>query len=145
MKATDILKRDHDALRALFLDYDRCAAGSDVRRELFRTIRRELRMHSLDEEQVYFPALLRSRSRSTRQIVRAGLEWHHTVDELLAHLDHLEPEDAAFDSVVASIGEKVEQHIETEPTLADAARHLSDRTLEQLGSEMLARQDRLAG
>jgi hypothetical protein len=139
MKATDVLKQDHDTLTRLLIEYDRSIAGAESRRHLFKTIRRELQQHSLDEEQIYFPALLRSRSRTARQVVRAGLEWHHALDELLARIDQLEPEDADFEAVVTSIREKVEQHVETEASLSDAGRHLSGRALEQLGSEMLAR------
>ena len=42
MKATDLLKRDHEILRALFVEYDRATPASESRRELFKEIRREL-------------------------------------------------------------------------------------------------------
>jgi iron-sulfur cluster repair protein YtfE (RIC family) len=138
MKATDLLKRDHETLRALFVEYDRATVGSESRHELFKEIRRELRKHSLDEERIYFPALLRSRSRATRQLVRAALEWHHALDELLARIDELDPEEEAFAETLACMRQKIDQHIEAEPALADAARHLSNRALEHLGSEMQA-------
>src|SRR5438034_681924 len=138
MKAIDLLKRDHETLRALFVEYDRAAPASESRRELFKEIRRELRKHSLDEERIYFPALLRSRSRSTRQLVRAALEWHHGLDELLARIDELDPEDDRFAETLASVRQKVDQHVEAEAELADAGRHLSNRALEHLGSQMQA-------
>jgi iron-sulfur cluster repair protein YtfE (RIC family) len=138
MKATDVLERDHETLRALFVEHERAALHAERRRELFKQIRQELRKHSLDEERIYFPALLRSRSRTTRQLVRAGLEWHHAVDELLARIDDLDSEEEAFAEVLASLRRKIDQHIEAEAALADAGRHLSNRALEHLGSEMQA-------
>ena len=147
MDATALLKKDHDAVRQLFRDFAEAGADAVVRRSVYKSIRQELRTHSRLEEQVFYPAVMRVRAEPAREAVREALEDHHVVDGLLAELDQLEPEDAAYADKMRLLQQNVERHIEAEEDalFAQARIHLTDERLERLGQDMATFRQTLAG
>ena len=147
MDATTLLKNDHDAVRALFREFAAVGADAVSRRNLYRTIRQELRLHSRVEEQVFYPAVMRVRAEPAREAVREALEDHHFMDGLLAELDQLEPEDASYSDKMCALQASVERHIEEEESamFAQARIHLTDERLERLGRDMAALKESLGG
>jgi hemerythrin superfamily protein len=146
MDATTLLKRDHDAVRELFLAFVQ-AGDTEARRTLYRTIRHELQTHSRVEEEVFYPAVMRLRAEPAREAVRGALEDHHVVDGLLAEIDQLEPEDARYGEKMRVLQESVERHIEDEEEamFAQARIHLTDERLERLGRDMEILRESLGG
>ena len=141
MDATTLLSNDHRAVDVLF---DRLAetTPTDVhrRRLIFRAIKIELEAHSHVEEEVFYPAVMRLRSREARETVRAALEEHQALDGLLAEIDQMEPDDEQFAARVAVLRLSVERHVLAEegPLFSEARIHMTDERLEALGRRMEA-------
>jgi hemerythrin superfamily protein len=147
MDATTLLKKDHEAFRALFRAFAQAGDDADACRKLYRTIRQELQTHSRVEEQVFYPAVMRVRAEPAREAVRGALEDHHVVDGLLAEIDQLEPDDTRYGEKMRALQESVERHIadEEEAMFAQARIHLTDERLERLGRDMTLLKESLGG
>ncbi|HSX68928.1 hemerythrin domain-containing protein [Nocardioides sp.] len=108
---TDLLHEQHQHINELF---DRVLAAPNPARkqETFEELRRYLAVHETAEELVTHP------------IARAGVDGSTVVDDrvaeedmlkgLLAELDDIEVEDAAFDQKLENLHVQVRQHIEYE-------------------------------
>jgi hemerythrin superfamily protein len=138
MEATALLKKDHDAVREMFLAFADARGDAETRRGLFRAIRQALETHSWIEEQVFYPAVMRVRAEAARDAVREALEDHHLVDGLIAEIAQLDADDARYVEKMRALREGVERHLEVEEQamFAQARIHLTDERLERLGREM---------
>jgi hemerythrin-like domain-containing protein len=145
MKATDVLRTAHELFRKLFAEYR--GASPEKKREIFRTIKREIEIHARVEEELFYPAVVRLRSGEARAIVRNGLEEHQILEGLLAEIDQMDAKDQGYDERIAALRESVERHLrdEEESIFTQALSHLSDARLEKIGSDMEARKLKLRG
>jgi hemerythrin superfamily protein len=144
MRATDLLRQEHDAVRALFVRY--ADASARERPALVHAIRDELALHTRAEEEVFYPAVRRVRSGTTRDTVKEALEEHHHVDGLLAELDETESEDPRFEERFGELRRRVLAHLADEEArlFAEAHHHLSEDRLERLGAQIAAFRQRVA-
>ena len=141
MDATALLSNDHRAVGVLFSRLaETSPADVHERRLIFRAIKSELEAHSRVEEEVFYPAVMRLRSREARETVRAALEEHQALDGLLAEIDQMEPDDPQFVARVSVLRQSVERHVLAEegPLFSEARIHLTDERLEALGRRMEA-------
>jgi hemerythrin superfamily protein len=139
MDATTMLTNDHKAVETLFTRLlDTRTSDVHERRLIFRAIKSELEAHSRVEEEVFYPAVMRLRSREARETVRAALEEHQALDGLLAEIDQLEPDDPQFATRVAALRQSVARHVTAEEgaLFSEARIHLTDERLEALGRQM---------
>jgi iron-sulfur cluster repair protein YtfE (RIC family) len=145
MKATDVLRSAHEQFRHLFAEYQ--GAPPARKREIFRSIKGELEIHTRIEEELFYPAVVRVRSDEARAIVRDGLEEHQTLEGLLAEIDQMDTADQGYDERITALRENVERHLrdEEERIFAQALSHLSEARLEKIGSDMEARKKKLRG
>ena len=142
MDATTLLRNDHRAVDVLFSKLaDTGASDVHERRLIFRAIKSELEAHSRVEEEVFYPAVMRLRSREARETVRAALEEHQALDGLLAEIDQMEPDDPQFAARVTALRLRVERHVVAEEgaLFSEARIHLTDERLEARGRQMEAR------
>jgi len=139
MKATKLLEKDHEKVKALFKDYAKAGDRAyQKKQELFNQIKEELEIHSQVEEEVFYPAVMRIRSQEVKELIQEAIEEHHQVKRLLEELTLMQPEEAQFDAKVTVLREDLEHHIEEEEEeLFELVNdHLSDDLHEELGSEM---------
>src|SRR5262245_40018901 len=116
-KATQILKDDHEKVRALFAEYDELTEGSNAARmHLFMELKRDLTIHGEIEEEIFYPAIERREEEDAeiREKVNDALEAHQIVRTLLHDLASLTPEDQAFDAKIRALQECVLRHAEEE-------------------------------
>jgi hemerythrin superfamily protein len=136
VNALDLIKSDHDRLKALFneaLQRD----DPEGRRALLHQIRSELLAHERMEEDVFYPALRSASERST-EIVLEGYEEHHVIDIVLDELLDV-PEDAEqWRAKLKVLYENLEHHLEEEEgEMFERAREsMRSETLEALGRQM---------
>ena len=58
MKATDLLKKDHDAVKGLLSEFEDSSDRSHQKRSaLARQICTELKVHAAIEEEIFYPAV----------------------------------------------------------------------------------------
>ena len=143
MKATELLRNAHALFRRLFAEH--CSASPDKKREIFRTLKRELEIHARIEEELFYPAVARLRSGEARAIVRDGLEEHQALEGLLAEIDQMDAKDPGYDERIAALHESLERHLrdEEDRIFAQALSHMSEARLEKIGSDMQARKEKL--
>jgi predicted DNA-binding protein len=140
MDAIAMLKADHDKVKELLNRLDSTTErGVKTREELFATIKGELTVHEIIEEEIFYPAL--KEHPKAKAIVLEGYEEHHVVDTVMAELEGLDVSDETWGAKATVMKENVEHHIEEEEDeMFKQARQVFDRQeLEDLGDRMAQR------
>jgi hemerythrin-like domain-containing protein len=142
MDAISMLKADHDKVKKLLDELETTTErGVKTRAELFATIKGELTIHEVIEEEIFYPAL-KSHPKA-EDIVLEGYEEHHVVDLLMAELEDLDVADETWGAKAKVMKENIEHHIEEEEgEMFPQARQVFDRReLEDLGARMADRKE----
>jgi hypothetical protein len=140
MDAIAMLKTDHDKVKRLLVELESTTErGVKTRTELFATIKGELTVHEIIEEEIFYPAL-KSHPKA-KDIVLEGYEEHHVVDLLMGELEALDVGDETWGAKAIVMKENVEHHIEEEEgEMFKQARAVFDRReLDDLGARMAER------
>src|SRR6187397_3062211 len=113
--------------------------GVKTRTELFATIKGELTVHEIIEEEIFYPEL-RAHPKA-KDIVLEGYQEHHVVDLLMSELESLDVTDETWGPKALVMKENIEHHIEEEEgEMFTKARQVFDRgELADLGERMAAR------
>ncbi|MEA2519182.1 MAG: hypothetical protein QOF49_1262 [Chloroflexota bacterium] len=140
MDAIKLLTTDHEKVKGLLNELDSTTErGVKTRSELFATIKGELTLHEIVEEEIFYPEL--KAHPKAKDIVLEGYEEHHVVDTLMAELEALDVTDETWGAKASVMKENIEHHIEEEEgEMFKQARQVFDRAeLEDLGVRMEAR------
>ena len=140
MDAIALLKEDHDKVKKLLTELETTTErGIKTRTELFATIKGELTVHEIIEEEIFYPEL--KAHPKARDIVLEGYEEHHVVDLLMSELESLDVSDEKWGAKAIVMKENIEHHIEEEEgEMFAKARQVFDRDeLIDLGERMAAR------
>ncbi|HUP54974.1 MAG TPA: hemerythrin domain-containing protein [Methylomirabilota bacterium] len=140
MDAIKMLKTDHDKVKGLLSELETTTErGVKTRAELFSTIKGELTVHEIIEEEIFYPAL--KAHPKAKDIVLEGYEEHHVVDVLMAELEQLDVTDETWGAKALVMKENIEHHIEEEEgEMFKTARQVFDtQELVDLGDRMAAR------
>ena len=110
-----------------------------TREELFNRIKRELTVHEVIEEEIFYPAL--KEHPRAKDIVLEGYEEHHVVDTLMGELSALPYDDETWGAKFTVMKENIEHHVEEEEgDMFKKARQVFDAAeLDQLGEVMAER------
>ena len=144
MSAISMLKRDHDALKALLKELESTTErGVKTRTELFGRIKQELTVHEAIEEEIFYPTL--KQHPRAREIVLEGYEEHNVVDTLMSELEALPVDDETWGPKATVMIENIEHHIEEEEgeMFAKARQVFDEQELEELGNVMAERKAEL--
>jgi predicted DNA-binding protein len=142
MNALSMLEADHIKVKRLLAELESTTErGVKTRAELFATIKGELTLHEIVEEEIFYPAL-KAHPKAT-DIVLEGYQEHHVVDLLMGELEQLDVADETWGPKATVMRENIEHHIEEEEgEMFPAARQVFDRSeLESLGERMTARKE----
>ena len=137
MNAITLLKDDHDTVKKLLEELEHTTErGVRRREELFFTIKRELTVHEIIEEEIFYPTL--KQHPKAKDIVLEGYEEHHVVDTIMAELEETPFDDETWGAKAKVMKENIEHHIEEEEgEMFRTARQVFERAeLEQLGAAM---------
>jgi Hemerythrin HHE cation binding domain len=140
MDAIQLLKADHDKVKKLLTELESTTERAiKTRTELFETIKTELTVHEIIEEEIFYPAL--KEHPKAKDIVLEGYEEHHVVDTLMGELDALPVDDETWGAKAKVMQENIEHHIEEEEgEMFAKARQVFDRAeLVELGERMAER------
>src|SRR6187401_3016174 len=142
MDAITLLKTDHDKVKKLLNELETTTErGVKTRSELFATIKGELTVHEMIEEEIFYPEL--KAHPKAKDVVLEGFQEHHVVDLLMGELESLDVSDEAWGAKAIVMKENIEHHIEEEEgEMFKIARRVFDaEELEELGSRMEARKE----
>ena len=137
MDAITLLKADHDKVKKLLAELETTTErGIKTRTELFATIKGELTLHEIVEEEIFYPEL--KAHPKAKDIVLEGYQEHHVVDVLMGELESLDVSDETWGPKALVMKENIEHHIEEEEgEMFRQARSVFDaEELEDLGSRM---------
>ncbi|SEL99149.1 Hemerythrin-like domain-containing protein [Stigmatella aurantiaca] len=114
MDAIALLKADHKTVETLFRKFEKAGDNAKkLKRKLVDQIIRELAVHAVIEEQVFYPAIRAKAGKLEPQVLEA-LEEHHVAKWLLSELDSLPPEAERFDAKVSVLMENIRHHVKEE-------------------------------
>jgi hypothetical protein len=139
MKATDLLKKQHKEVKALFKKVEKTENARE-RRQLMEEISQQLEVHTQIEEEIFYPAV-RESGKKAEEMVDEAYEEHHVVKLVLKELPQVDPEDERFDAKMTVLSELVEHHAEEEEDemFKIAEKALGKERLNELGEEMAQR------
>lgn len=135
MKATELLKKQHREVKALFGKAKK--AKSADRRNVMDEITQKLQTHMTIEEEIFYPAVRELDTKKTGEIVPEAYEEHHVVKLVLAELPDVDLDDEQYEAKVTVLSELIEHHVEEEETeMFKSAEKLGAERLGELGDEM---------
>ena len=142
MDATRMLTEDHRKVEGLFEQFEK-ASGDGRKERLARQICTELKIHSMIEEEIFYPAL---RGKIDGDDLDEAYVEHDGAKVLINEIEAGGPDDDFYDAKVKVLQEQIEHHVEEEEksrgNLFQQAR-ASDVDLEALGEQMAARKAEL--
>jgi hemerythrin superfamily protein len=140
MDAIALLEADHQKVKRLLTELDSTTErGIKTRTELFATIKGELTLHEIVEEEIFYPEL--KAHPKAQDIVLEAYEEHHVVDLLMGELSGLPVDDETWGAKAKVMIENIQHHIEEEEgDMFKKARQVFDaEELRQLGDAMAQR------
>lgn len=142
MDALQMLREDHRKVKELFRRFEE-AADKATKQAAAETALVELNIHSVLEEEIFYPAVRRQGNGSGALVKRAE-EEHHTADQLMDELMNMEPGNQEFDAKFHVLIENVKNHIdEEEAEMLPQAAEVGLARMEQLGKRMAERRTQL--
>jgi hemerythrin-like domain-containing protein len=142
--ALELLKSDHDKVKSLFREFESLKGNDDEderKSELVDEICYELTVHSMIEEEIFYP-VLRSAIDDDDMMDEADVE-HAGARELISQLEVMYPGDDHFDATVTVLGEEIAHHIDKEESDMFEAARTAGIDLEDLGEQLAARKEEL--
>ncbi|MBC2666564.1 hemerythrin domain-containing protein [Novosphingobium flavum] len=141
--AIALLKADHDEIEALFERFDKARAGS--RRKLAEQICTTLKIHTMIEEDIFYPAL---KGRIPEDDYAEMMVEHDSAKILLNDIEASSPEDDDYYAAkVKVMGEECEHHFKEEEEYVDGVFAMARKAgldLVAMRDAMLVRKDELA-
>ena len=143
LDAIALLKADHREVEQLFAKYEK--AGADGRKkQLAQQICRELTIHALIEEEIFYPAC---EGKVDEDLLKEAYVEHDGAKILIAQIEAGGPGDEFYDAKVTVLQEQIEHHVEEEEKrlegLFSQARK-SGLDMDALGLQLAARKKELA-
>jgi hemerythrin-like domain-containing protein len=142
MNAIEMLRSDHARLRDLLPRLYDTQIASEERTRLREEIEQEIKIHSMLEEEIFYPAWKdATHDQKDRDQYFESIEEHHVVDMLLPELMPLDPSSDAFRAKAKVLRELFEHHAgeEEEDMFPKAQQLFSPARLDDLGAQMAAR------
>ena len=145
--AIDLLMEDHKRVQKIFDDFETVDRDdAEAVQELVETACMELQLHSMLEEEIFYPAVraqINDAEQDANDLLNEAEVEHETVDDLVAKLQELEPDDAMYAAYFSVLAEYVKHHVkEEEKELFPAVRQMP-LDLAQLGDDMRTRREEL--
>lgn len=144
LDALDLLRADHAKVKALFLEFDSLRGiddEDDRKSELVDEICYELTIHSMVEEEIFYPSV-RAAIDDDELMDEAEIE-HAGARELISQLEVMYPGDDHYEATVSVLGEEIAHHIEKEESDMFSAVRAADIDLEDLAERIAARKEEL--
>ncbi len=107
MKATELLKQQHDEVKAIFKKLEKSNGNSKA---LVEQLANNLAAHMVIEQELFYPAVLEAK----KDLVLEGYEEHAIARFELKRLLKASPGDPSFQAKVKTLEELIEHHVEEE-------------------------------
>jgi len=138
VEALNFLKKQHREVEALFKKALETQEPTE-RMSLFKQIDRDLRLHSIIEEEIFYPEVKRRADRADERLeVAEAYEEHGLVKITIEALEKLDPASEQYQAKLVVLSDVVQHHVdEEESTLFKMAHHYFEKPeLEEIGSRL---------
>jgi len=142
--AIALLKADHRQVEELFEEFENTNRGSR-KSKLAAQICEALRMHTVVEEEIFYPAFLAAAKEE--DIHHEAIVEHAGAKNLIAQIEGSNPSDDYFDAKVKVLSEMIKHHVREEEQRDGmfAKARQADMDLRGLGEAIAARKRELMG
>ena len=140
--AINLLKADHRKVEDLFAQFER-ASGADKKQRLAQEICTELTVHTLLEEEIFYPACKGEIEDNT--VFEAFVE-HDGAKMLIAEIEAGSPDDEFYEAKVTVLSEEIKHHVNEEEKRTDgmfAQAKKAGVDIKALGVQMMERKKEL--
>jgi hemerythrin superfamily protein len=147
MDATQLLKKDHKEVKALFQEFEKLRGRSAQKKQaVVMQISQALTIHAQVEEELVYPMLKTLRPREIKDLVAEAAEEHKVAKTLIDEIKSLSPDNEQYDAKVTVLGEYVQHHVkeEEQELFPKARQHLSAKRLAELGEQIATRKEALS-
>lgn len=143
--AVGLLVQDHKRVQKLFKDFEKADRDDEESvRELVETACLELQIHSMLEEEIFYPAVRAHGQGDVEDLLNEAEVEHEAVDELIAKLRELEASDPMYCAYFSVLAEYVRHHVkEEEQELFPKVEGMPALDLRQIGEDMRLRREEL--
>ncbi len=143
VKAVELLKADHDKVKAMFEKYDGLGDRALVaKKKLAREICLELTKHAIAEEEIFYSAV--REAVGDQDMVDEATVEHACAKDLIAQILSMEPSDDLYDAKVKVLGEQIEHHVEEEEKEMFPKAQKAKLDTAELGQAIQARKDEIS-
>ena len=141
--AIELLKSQHDEVKAMFKQYDELGDRAKAsKKKLAQKICEQLTMHTMIEEEIFYPAV-RAASKELKDMLDEALVEHASAKDLVAQVEEMEPDEDLYDAKVTVLGEYIDHHVEEEEEEMFTKVRKLGLDLKALGLEMAERRDEI--
>jgi hypothetical protein len=140
--AIALLKEDHRKVEDLFEQFEK-AKGDGRKEKLALEICKELTIHTIIEEEIFYPAL---EGKADEDLLKESFVEHDAAKVLVAEIEAGEPSDDFYDAKVKVLKEEIEHHVEEEEKPKEglfAQAREADVDLKALGERLAMRKEAL--
>jgi len=137
-----LLAQDHREVEELFAQFEK-ASGTSAKEKLVRRICTELKIHSMIEEEIYYPEI---RGKVEEDSLDEAYVEHDSAKLLINELEAAEPDESFYDAKVKVLQELIEHHVKEEEKQRDnlfQQTRAAEVDLEALGERLAARKAEL--
>ncbi|OON63373.1 hemerythrin [Massilia sp. KIM] len=141
--AIELLTKQHREVTELFDQFENLGDRAKAsKKKLADKICENLVMHTMIEEEIFYPAV-RGHGKEAEEMVDEAVVEHASAKELIAQIQEMDPDEDLFDAKVKVLGEQVEHHVEEEEKEMFPKVRKMDLDLKSIGQEMAARADEI--
>ena len=140
--AINLLKADHRQVETWFSQFEK-AKKPERKRELAEKICNALKVHTMIEEEIFYPAFLAA-TEETDMHHEAEVE-HAGAKRLIAEIEAMDADDEYYDAKVTVLAEMVKHHVKEEekPGGMFSESRKADMDLDTLGERLKATKEQL--
>jgi hemerythrin superfamily protein len=142
MSATDLLKKDHRTVSALFRKLEDTEEEAE-KVALAQEICTELTIHAEIEERVFYPAARQQLEEESEELVDEAAVEHRSLKMLIAEIDGSHADDELFDANLKVLKEYVEHHVKEEENEMFPRLKASDFDNEGVGAKLAEAKEEL--
>jgi hypothetical protein len=140
--AIALLKEDHRKVEELFEQFEK-AKGDGRKEKLALEICKELTIHTIIEEEIFYPAI---EGKIEEDLLKESFVEHDAAKVLIAEIEAGGPSDESYDAKVRVLKEEIEHHVEEEEKPKEglfAQTREADVDLKALGERLAMRKEAL--
>ncbi len=141
--AIALLKADHRKVEELFEKFE-STKGIQKKRSLAKQICTELTVHSIIEEEIFYPAC---KGKIDDALLKEAYVEHDGAKVLIAEIEAGQPDEDFYDAKVEVLSEQIEHHVEEEERRSDgifAQARAAGLDMAALGARLEARKKELS-